>query len=255
SNKIVLYDENGNSIADYSFTSDVIDVYAESDEYIMVLLSNNELISLKYDDSLVVDSDQQFSCQITDIAYYISYVPDKGVTFFVVSDNGELFSYGKNAGIIDPDLDKDSLIEEPQIVETDIRLVYSHYAVDGDNCVIDLSNGNKSETVPCNILGISCFTYAVVYTDNAYYEIANNEMTLEEKGNIQDGTFLCTETGFVYKMNDLMYYTGFLGGLTSGKGLLETNDSEIDLPKDCSYCVIQYGVICYDSNSLNCYSV
>ena len=44
-------------------------------------------------------------------------------------------------------------------------------------------------------------------------------------------------------MNDAMFYTGFLGGETSGKGLLETKDSRIDLPQDYAYCVVQYGVI------------
>lgn len=251
SGELSAIDETGSVMASVEVTEQITHLYSSNDGKILIAF-DDKVTEYSVEDGVFVEQTS------VDFDSHIQNMTSMGSddVNLVLLDNGQVYGYGRNfRRMLDDRKGEEAFISEPVLMAENIRDIASRFLVNDDNCVVDILNNEISDPCDEEILGIELSGSPIVYTKDSIYEYIFTNNTFSKVNTIDPECFWCAESGYMYRLNGEYFYTGFLSATPRGKGLPEADNSLVEIPADMSYCVINEGIVCYDSHSLTCYSV
>lgn len=248
SRELLVVNHSGEDKGSYDFPYDIKSIYTEDENKIMVLLDNNEVVSLSFENgSFDVDYDIEFDDTVDAIAFWYH-------SYFVLMEDGDLYVFGRNSdNLIDANATSEEVIDIPARIAENVSLIAGHYAVLKDNSVLNLLDGEISECLDEEILAIYDSYNIFVVTEHILYTLSDSKFVLYADTDTPNVGF--SSSNCVYVHDNHIFYSGQLSETPRGKGVSWVEKYDLGIEEMNNICAVSCGFLVWDSHGVEFYSV
>lgn len=247
--ELLVVDRNGNDRGTYEFSYDIKSIYTEDESTIMVLLENNEVVSLIFEDGdFGIEYDIEFNDSVDSISFWYD-------SYFVLFEDGALYAFGENRNsFIDSDAAPEEIIDTPCNIAENVKCVAGHFAVLRDNSVLELLSGDISDSFDEEILGIYESHSIFLVTEHSLYTL-NNDLNFAVYAEIDTRNADFSPSSCVYVHDNRIFYSGQLSETSKGKGVSWAENYDLGMEAVDNMCAVRFGFCVWNSHSVEYYSV
>lgn len=256
--KLCVLDLYSDLSLEIEFDSEIIDVASYDGNTVFVALASNEVLfyDISNNDFELLISNT-FENTIKEIDYRAG--SSKEYLHFVLLENGEFYSFGRNYdNIISNESSEDEIYSNPQLLFTEIKMITYEFCVKNDNSIVVYKDNEVIENSIGDVESIIMFRGSEhLIIDNSLYYLSwnNNEIVFDR--DLENSLYVFGHNSMLYVDGlNRVYYTGICYGEYYSKGVPEANDYYVEyLPANYNYLPTSREIVCYDEHTILCYAV